>query len=90
MEWFGPAHFDSFNQSSVMAMHGNRSMWTINRYTKGKQVSPSLSHYNRLKVIRGIQTGDNELQISNASVLDQGLYFCKESEMQAVFIIFCN
>ncbi|CAC5423607.1 unnamed protein product [Mytilus coruscus] len=85
MEWFGPAHFNSFSEPSVIAMHENRSMWTANRYTEGNSVSPTLPHHNRLKVIRKQQTGDYGLQISNASVLDEGLYFCEDSEMHAVW-----
>ncbi|CAC5379145.1 unnamed protein product [Mytilus coruscus] len=84
MEWFGPAHFKSIYQSPVIAMHKHRSMSTVKRYTEEKSVSPSLPHHNRLKVIRRQQTGDYGLQISNASVLDEGLYFCEDSEILAV------
>lgn len=84
MEWFGPAHFTSFYQSSVIDMHKNCSNWTTNRYTEGKNISRSLPHYSRLKVIRKQQTGDYKLQIRNASLFDEGLYFCENSEMHAV------
>lgn len=85
MEWFGPAYSNnSFNQSPANAMHGKRSIWTVNPYTEGKSISPSLPHHNRLKVIISQQTGDYELQIRNASLLDQGLYFCDDSEMPIV------
>lgn len=86
MQWFGPAHFNnSFNQPSVIDLNENRSMWTINRYTEGKSVSPTLPHHNRFKVVRRIQTGNYELQISNASDFDEGLYFCQDSEMPTAY-----
>ncbi|VDI26504.1 cell adhesion molecule 1 [Mytilus galloprovincialis] len=82
MEWFGPAYSNiSFNQSLVNDMHEKRSFWTMNRYTEGKSISPSLPNHNRLKVIRRPQTGEYELQIRNASLLEEGLYFCDDSEM---------
>lgn len=82
MEWFGPAYSNiSLNQSLVNDMHEKRSFWTMNRYTEGKSISPSLPHHNRLKVIRRPQTGEYELQIRNATLLDEGLYFCDDSEM---------
>ncbi|VDI54072.1 Hypothetical predicted protein [Mytilus galloprovincialis] len=84
MEWFGPAHFNSFYQSSVFDMHKNCSNWTTNRYTEGNKLSRSLPHHSRLKVIRKQQTGDYKLQIRNASLFDEGLYFCENSEMHAV------
>ncbi|CAC5423605.1 unnamed protein product [Mytilus coruscus] len=83
MEWFGPAHFNSFYEPPVIVMHENRSMWTVNRYTEGKSVSRTLPHHNRLKVIRRIQRGDYGFQISKASLMDEGLYFCEDSEMPA-------
>lgn len=77
MEWFGP-EFYPFLQPTIVE---NRSMWMVDRYTEGGSVSPYVSDHNRLNVIRQIQTGDYELQISNASALDEGLYFCKNPEM---------
>ncbi|CAC5379147.1 unnamed protein product [Mytilus coruscus] len=66
VEWFGPANSNSFYQSTMIDVYENRSMWTINRYTEWKSISPTMPHHNRLKVIRRIQTEDYELQISNA------------------------
>lgn len=77
MEWFVPDYF----YSSMIDMHGNISMWSINRFTEGGFVSRYWPNDNRLQVIRQIQTGHYVLQISNASVFDEGLHFCEDSEM---------
>lgn len=69
MEWFGTAHTKIYRQIQVSDMFGHRRMWNITLYTDCQFIISTLSNRNRLRL-------DNfDLQIINASILDEGLYF---------------
>lgn len=80
-EWWGPGHFLIVREISVIDMHGHHKKWTISSYSYKTSINPFLPHRNRLQVIRRIQ-GGNFLQIKNASIFDEGLYFCEDSFME--------
>ncbi|XP_052079698.1 hemicentin-1-like [Mytilus californianus] len=76
MEWIGPAHTQTFPGRSVITIDENRRMWKVTAYTEGQLIDPTLPHGNRLKVIKRVQAHEFDLQIINASNLDEGPYFC--------------
>lgn len=45
-------------------------------YTNGREINPDIPNYRRLKVVDTGGKGDFDLQISNVSTSDEGLYRC--------------
>lgn len=82
LEWKGLAHSKQYFEESVKSIHENGSMWNV---TDRQSINPSLHHKIRLKVIDNKQAYEFVLQISNASVMDEGLYFCQNTLHGFVF-----
>lgn len=76
MEWFGPAHTNVSVEVGGIDMFGHHIWWNVIEYSQGQFVIPTLPHRNRLQVIRRMGRVEFDLQITNASILDEGLYFC--------------
>lgn len=79
MEWIGPAHTRSFFKESSISIRGNRRTWNVISYTDGQSINHNLPHKFRLKLINNETVYDFTLQITYASVMDEGLYLCGSS-----------
>lgn len=82
VDWIGPA-LNSSNPSPVSAadVFGKKKIWNTTLYTNGRQINPHLPNFRRLKVVDMYGNGDFDLQISNASIEDEGLYRCDMDEV---------
>lgn len=80
-KWYGPGHLHYDKEISVIDMHGHHKKWNISTYTYKHYINPDLPHRNRLQAIWRIQ-GGNFFQINNASIFDEGLYFCQNYFME--------
>lgn len=84
MEWIGPAHTRPIFEELGVSIHGNHSTWNVTVYTDRQSIIHNLPHKFRLKVIKNTSY-DFNLQITYASVMDQGLYLCRSSIYEKVF-----
>lgn len=76
--WNGPAQDISYSSPVyVVDMFGNRKLWNITVYANGGHINPNIPNMRRLKVVDINGNGNCDLQISNVSATDEGLYRCE-------------
>ncbi|XP_071150261.1 cell adhesion molecule Dscam1-like [Mytilus edulis] len=78
-------------QVTEIDIYGKQRQWSTSLYTNGLQMNPSLPHRKRLKIVKTKTTGDFQLQITNFSNNDEGLYICfyayKNSSVSSVSFV---
>lgn len=80
MEWFGPAHTNISYEKTAFNMYGHRETWNVTLYTDWDVIIHTLPHRKRLQVISIKRTDVFDLQIINASISDEGLYYCQDDD----------
>lgn len=80
-EWIGPVYPQISGEIPTANIFSHSRIWNVTLYTDSKQIIPTISHSNRLQVMRRLQY-DFDLQIINASILNEGLYICKHDFFQ--------
>lgn len=86
--WLGPDHIKRYFELKEADIFGHYKWWYSIAYTNKQSVIHTLPHRNRLKIITGIQTDELNLQIVNASISDEGLYYCYGKSLNAeVYIL---
>lgn len=78
IDWIGPAQ-NSSNPSPVLAVDrfGDANIWNTTTYATGRVINPDIPNFSRLKVVDTGGKRDFDLQISNASIFDEGFYRCE-------------
>lgn len=75
--WVGPAHNNSTPSPVTRPdVYGEEKIWNTTIYTIGREINPFIQNFGKIKIVDTRGSGDFDLQISNASIADEGFYRC--------------